>query len=186
MVNVIATIAGRRADRVALASHYDTKRAPNFRFVGANDGGSSTAAVLELARALKDSQPEFTIELLLLDGEEAVNWDWAGTDNTYGSRHYVSAGQADGSLKGLKALVLLDMVGDVEPGDPPRVAVHAVAGGRGVVRRRARGPAGGVLQRADHRRGRPRRRSCAPACPPWTSSTSTTPPGTRRRTTWRT
>ena len=112
MVNLAATIAGRRADRVALASHYDTKRAP-FRFVGANDGGSSTAVVLELARALKDSQPEFTIELLLLDGEEAVNWDWAGTDNTYGSRHYVSAGQADGSLKGLKALVLLDMVGDV-------------------------------------------------------------------------
>ena len=113
MVNVIATIPGRRADRIALASHYDTKRAPNFRFVGANDGASSTAVVLELARALKDSRPEFTIELLLLDGEEAVNWDWAGTDNTYGSRHYVSAGQADGSLKGLKALVLLDMIGDV-------------------------------------------------------------------------
>ena len=113
MVNVIATIPGRRPDRIALASHYDTKRAPNFRFVGANDGASSTAVVLELARALKDSKPEFTIELLLLDGEEAVNWDWAGTDNTYGSRHYVSAGQADGTLKGLKALVLLDMVGDV-------------------------------------------------------------------------
>jgi glutaminyl-peptide cyclotransferase len=111
MVNVIATIPGRRADRIALASHYDTKRAP-FRFVGANDGASSTAAVLELARALKDSRPEFTIELLLLDGEEAVNWDWAGTDNTYGSRHYVSAGLADGTLKSLKALVLLDMVGD--------------------------------------------------------------------------
>ena len=47
----------------------------------------------------KDSRPEFTIELLFLDGEEAVNWDWAGTDNTYGSRHYVSAGQADGTLK---------------------------------------------------------------------------------------
>ncbi len=112
MVNVIATIPGRRTDRIALASHYDTKRAPNFRFVGANDGASSTAAVLELGRVLKDSRPEFTIELLLLDGEEAVNWDWAGTDNTYGSRHYVSAGQADGTLKSLKALILLDMIGD--------------------------------------------------------------------------
>jgi glutaminyl-peptide cyclotransferase len=111
MVNVIATIPGRRADRIALASHYDTKRAP-FRFVGANDGASSTAVVLELARVLKDIQPEYTIELLLLDGEEAVNWDWAGIDNTYGSRHYVSAGLTDGSLKGLKTLVLLDMVGD--------------------------------------------------------------------------
>jgi Zn-dependent M28 family amino/carboxypeptidase len=112
MVNLIATIPGRRPDRIVVASHYDTKRAP-FRFVGANDGASSTAVALELARVLRDSAPELTLEVLLLDGEEAVNWDWAGTDNTYGSRHYVSAGQADGSLKSLKALVLLDMVGDV-------------------------------------------------------------------------
>lgn len=111
MANVIGTIPGRRAARVAIASHFDTKRAP-FRFVGANDGASSTAVVLELARVLKDSQPEFTLELLFLDGEEAVNWDWAGTDNTYGSRHYVTTGQTDGSLKTLQALILLDMVGD--------------------------------------------------------------------------
>lgn len=111
MVNVIGTIAGRRTDRVVLASHYDTKRAP-FRFVGANDGASSSAVLLELGRVLAASQPEFTIELLFLDGEEAVNWDWAGADNTYGSRHYVAAGQADGSLKTLRALVLLDMIGD--------------------------------------------------------------------------
>jgi len=111
MVNVIATIAGRRTDRVVLASHYDTKRAP-FRFVGANDGASSSAVLLELGRALAASQPEFTVELLFLDGEEAVNWDWAGADNTYGSRHYVATAQADGSLKTLRALVLLDMIGD--------------------------------------------------------------------------
>jgi glutaminyl-peptide cyclotransferase len=80
--------------------------------VGANDGASSTAVLLELARALKDSRPEFTLELLFLDGEEAVNWDWAGADNTYGSRHYVTAGQADGSLKTLQAVILVDMVGD--------------------------------------------------------------------------
>ena len=111
MANVIGTIPGRRPARMAIASHFDTKRAP-FRFLGANDGASSTAVLLELARTLKDSQPEFTLELLFLDGEEAVNWDWAGTDNTYGSRHYVTAGQADGSLKTLQALILLDMVGD--------------------------------------------------------------------------
>lgn len=111
MANVVATIPGRRRERIILASHFDTKRAP-FRFVGANDGGSSTATLLELARTLKDSQPEFTLELLFLDGEEAVNWDWAGADNTYGSRHYVAASQADGSLKTLQALILLDMIGD--------------------------------------------------------------------------
>jgi len=111
MANVIATIPGRRPERIVLASHYDTKRAP-FRFVGANDGASSTAALLELARALGTSQPAFTIELLFFDGEEAVNWDWAGTDNTYGSRHYVEAAQKAGTLGTVKALVLLDMIGD--------------------------------------------------------------------------
>jgi glutaminyl-peptide cyclotransferase len=111
MANVIATIPGRRPERIVLASHYDTKRAP-FKFVGANDGASSTAAVLELGRALAASQPAFTIELLFLDGEEAVNWDWAGTDNTYGSRHYVQAAQKAGTLGTIKALVLLDMIGD--------------------------------------------------------------------------
>ncbi|HZI79507.1 MAG TPA: M28 family peptidase [Vicinamibacterales bacterium] len=111
MTNVIGTIPGRRPDRIVLASHYDTKRAP-FRFVGANDGASSTAALLELGRALSKSQPAFTIELLFFDGEEAVNWDWAGTDNTYGSRHYVQAAQKAGTLGTIKALVLLDMIGD--------------------------------------------------------------------------
>jgi len=111
MTNVIGTIAGRRPERIVLASHYDTKRAP-FAFVGANDGASSTAALLELGRALAGSQPAFTIELLFLDGEEAVNWEWAGTDNTYGSRYYVQAGQKAGTLAGVKALVLLDMIGD--------------------------------------------------------------------------
>ena len=111
MANVIATIPGRRPERIVLASHYDTKRAP-FKFVGANDGASSTAAVLELGRALAASQPAFTIELLFLDGEEAFNWDWAGTDNTYGSRHYVQAAQKAGTLGTIKALVLLDMIGD--------------------------------------------------------------------------
>ena len=111
MTNIIGTITGRRSDRIVLASHYDTKRAP-FKFVGANDGASSTAALIELGRALAKSQPEWTIELLFFDGEEAVNWDWAGTDNTYGSRHYVQAAQKAGTLGTIKALVLLDMIGD--------------------------------------------------------------------------
>ena len=40
MVNLIATIPGRRRDRIIVASHYDTKRSPDFRFVGASDGAS--------------------------------------------------------------------------------------------------------------------------------------------------
>ena len=112
MVNVIATIPGRRPERIALATHYDTKRFQEFTFVGASDGASSTAAVLELARVLKNRQNEFTIELLFLDGEEAVNVEWRDPDNTYGSKYYVQAAKQAGTLSGLKALILLDMVGD--------------------------------------------------------------------------
>ena len=112
MANVIATIPGRRPDRLVLASHYDTKLYREFRFVGANDGGSSTAALLELGRVLKARQNELTIELLFLDGEEARMPEWRGNDNTYGSRHYVQTAQKNGSLTSLKALVLLDMIGD--------------------------------------------------------------------------
>jgi len=112
MANVIATIPGRSPDRLVLASHFDTKLYREFRFVGANDGASSTAVLLELGRVLKSRQNELTIELLFLDGEEARRPEWQGTDNTYGSRHYVQAAQKSGSLKTLKALVLLDMIGD--------------------------------------------------------------------------
>jgi len=112
MVNVIGTIPGRRPERIALATHYDTKRFQEFRFLGASDAASSTAAVLELARILKGRQNEFTIELLFLDGEEARMPDWHGTDNTYGSRHYVEVARRDGSITMLKALVLIDMIGD--------------------------------------------------------------------------
>lgn len=112
MVNVIATIPGKRTDRIAIATHYDTKLFRDFRFVGASDGASSTAGVLELGRALKArDNNDYTIELLFFDGEEAVV-EWTGTDHTYGSRHYVDAAKKAKTLGGLKALVLLDMIGD--------------------------------------------------------------------------
>src|SRR5262245_35181346 len=112
MVNVIGTIPGRRPERIALATHYDTKRFREFKFVGASDGASSTAAVLELARVLKNRQNEYTIELLFLDGEEAVNTEWRDPDNTYGSHYYVRAAREGGTIAGIKAVVLLDMIGD--------------------------------------------------------------------------
>jgi glutaminyl-peptide cyclotransferase len=111
MVNVIATIPGARADRIVLASHYDTKLFKQFRFLGASDGASSTAALLELGRALKSRRSEFTIELLFLDGEEAVI-EWREPDHTYGSRYYVEAAKKAGTLAGIKTLILLDMIGD--------------------------------------------------------------------------
>ena len=110
MVNLIATIPGTSKNRLVIGGHYDTKKFP-FRFVGANDGGSSAAFLIELARVLKARRNAMTIELLFLDGEEAVI-DWTGTDHTYGSRHYVAEAKRTSSLASLKAFVLVDMIGD--------------------------------------------------------------------------
>ena len=112
MTNVIATIPGARPDRIVFAGHYDTKIFHEFTFVGANDGGSSAAFLLELARVLKARKNPLTMEILFLDGEEAVREQWEGTDNTYGSRHYVEAGRRDGTLKQIRAMVLVDMMGN--------------------------------------------------------------------------
>jgi glutaminyl-peptide cyclotransferase len=112
LVNLIATIPGARKERIVFAGHFDTKLYREFRFVGASDGGSSAAFLIELARVLRARKNPFTVELLFLDGEEARLPEWGGTDNTYGSRHYVEVARHDGSLATLKALVLVDMIGD--------------------------------------------------------------------------
>ena len=111
MVNLRATIPGPGPGRLVIAGHYDTKIFHEFPFVGANDGGSSAAFLIELARVLKARSNGITIELLWLDGEEATG-DWAGTDHTYGSRYYVQAAQKAGTLKDVRALILVDMIGD--------------------------------------------------------------------------
>ena len=112
MANLVATISGARPERIALATHYETKLTRGSRFVGASDPASTVAAVLELGRVLSQRQNPYTIELLFFDGEEAINTEWRDPDNTYGSRHYVQAAQKAGTLSGLKALILLDLIGD--------------------------------------------------------------------------
>jgi Zn-dependent M28 family amino/carboxypeptidase len=112
MVNVRATIPGARPERIILAGHYDTKLFRQFRFVGANDAGSSTAFLIEMARVLKARKNPWTIELLFLDGEEAfIDW-YLGDDHTYGSRHYVQEAKRTGDLARVKAMILVDMIGD--------------------------------------------------------------------------
>jgi hypothetical protein len=112
MVNLSVTIPGAHKDKIVIAGHYDTKLSREFRFVGASDGGSSAAFLIELARVLKARHHGMTIEILFLDGEEARLWDWQGADNTYGSRHYVEMAKRDGSIASLKAMLLVDMIGD--------------------------------------------------------------------------
>jgi glutaminyl-peptide cyclotransferase len=109
MNNIIAELPGQKSEVVIISGHYDTKLMPGF--VGANDAGSSTAALLETARVLAKSKPEYTIWFVFFDGEEAVV-EWEGTDNTYGSRHMVARMKADGILNRIKAMILYDMIGD--------------------------------------------------------------------------
>jgi Zn-dependent M28 family amino/carboxypeptidase len=110
MVNLVATIRGARKERLIVAGHYDTKLYREFRFVGASDGASSAAFLIELARVLASRKNPLTVELLFLDGEEARLPEWHGTDNTYGSRHYVAAAEAGGTLTTAKAMILVDMI----------------------------------------------------------------------------
>lgn len=118
MVNLIVRLPGKRTDRILFTGHYDTKLfKANERFVGASDGASSGAFLMELARVLKDQPREFTYEFVWFDGEEAVV-DWyaklpdGSTDNTYGSRYYVQAAQKAKALASIKAMILIDMIGD--------------------------------------------------------------------------
>ena len=115
MVNLIATIPGASTNRIAFTGHYDTKLFRDFRFVGASDGGSSAAFLIELARVLKARKNALTIEIVFLDGEEAVV-EWRGTDHTYGSRHYVEVARRANTLASLKAMILVDMIGDRDLG----------------------------------------------------------------------
>jgi glutaminyl-peptide cyclotransferase len=115
MVNLVVTIPGASSNRIAITGHYDTKLFREFRFVGASDGGSSAAFLIELARVLKTRKNALTIEIVFLDGEEAVI-EWRGTDHTYGSRHYVQVAQRAKTLAALKAMILVDMIGDRDLG----------------------------------------------------------------------
>ena len=109
MTNLIAEIPGATGDIVVLASHYDTKRMKGF--VGANDGGSSTGLLLELARVLARRENRVALRLVFFDGEEAFE-QFSATDGFYGSRHLAAEWQRDGTLARIRAFILLDMVGD--------------------------------------------------------------------------
>ncbi len=113
MKNIIVKIPSSNSNILMYASHYDTKRIANF--VGADDGGSSTGVLLELARLLCARKNAETIWLTFLDGEEAFNMNWADPDNTYGSRELAANMALSGDLRRLKAMILVDMVGPTRP-----------------------------------------------------------------------
>ena len=102
---------------IVLGAHYDTKYFKDINFVGANDGASGTAVLLELARVFK-KQPlkQHKLVLCFFDGEESFG-EWSDNDGTYGSRYFVeNLGKATSPLKlevkDVVAAVVVDMVGD--------------------------------------------------------------------------
>jgi glutaminyl-peptide cyclotransferase len=128
-VNLIADFRGQAkpAPVFLLCSHYDTKTFDTIKFVGANDGGSSTGLLLELARVIAQ-HPNLAakIELVFFDGEEAYD-HFSDTDGLYGSRYFARQLSA-GSAKQFRGGILFDMVGDRSlditlPADsPPEIA----------------------------------------------------------------
>jgi len=109
MENIIARFPGKSQRAIAITGHYDTKKLANF--VGANDGGSSTGFLLELAAVLQKMPHTDTIYLVFFDGEEALH-DWTAADSVYGSRHLAEKWGRDGTNAKLKALINVDMIGD--------------------------------------------------------------------------
>lgn len=111
MVNVIYKFPGASGRAIVVTGHYDTKRIPMVRFVGANDGGSSAGFLIEFARSVSAMKHWDDIYVVFLDGEEAVA-NWTETDSRYGSRHLAAKWLANGVLPQIKALINVDMIGD--------------------------------------------------------------------------
>jgi Zn-dependent M28 family amino/carboxypeptidase len=111
MVNLIAEVKGTRPGIILLSNHYDTKYFPDFQFLGANDGGSTSAWMIEMARALGPARQGRTVWLCWFDGEEAY-LDWSETDSLYGSRQMVSWLQETGKFPQVHAAINVDMIGD--------------------------------------------------------------------------
>ena len=132
-VNLIARFSGdanAASPSFLLCSHYDTKLFDSIRFVGANDGGSSTGLLLELARVL-GRYPSLArrIELVFFDGEEAYE-NFSESDGLYGSRYFARQLQADGA-KQFRGGMLFDMIGDRSlgitlPADSPSAMAHDI------------------------------------------------------------
>ncbi len=138
--NVVGTIEGTSPGVVVVGAHYDTKGSiPGF--VGANDGASGVAVLLELARTLPRPLPGPAVELVAFDAEEARGDRPFERDGSRGSRQFVDyarRGGAQGSppLAEIRAMVLFDMVGDCEleiplerNSDPDLYALFAAAAG---------------------------------------------------------
>jgi len=117
--NIIAKYPGAKDGIIVIAGHYDTNYPlRGTGYVGANDGGSTTAILLEFANQLRGQlrgkkRDGYTVWLLWTDAEEAVR-KWSDTDSLYGTKHLAARWQQDGTAKKIKAFLLTDMIGDAD------------------------------------------------------------------------
>jgi len=113
--NMIAKFPGTKDGIIVIASHYDTNYPlRNTTFIGANDGASTSALLLEFANQLRGKKLEgYSIWLLWTDAEEAMK-EWSDTDSVYGTRHLAAQWQQDGTAKKIRAFLLIDMIGDAD------------------------------------------------------------------------
>jgi len=109
MENILVKIPGERPGIILLGTHYDTKILENF--VGADDAGSSTAVMLELARNLCPQKGRYQVWIAFFDGEEATKFEWSDDDSVYGSREMTAKLTNSGDLPKVKAFLLADLVG---------------------------------------------------------------------------
>src|SRR5216683_1362402 len=112
MKNILVKIPGDKPGVILLGTHYDTKKLDNF--VGADDGGSSTAVMLELARLLCAQKGKYAVWIAFFDGEEAMK-SWSDTDSRYGSRQMAASFANSGDIKKIRAFLLADIVGGRTP-----------------------------------------------------------------------
>jgi Zn-dependent M28 family amino/carboxypeptidase len=108
MENILVKIPGEKPGVILLGTHYDTLLKENF--VGADDGGSSTAVMLELARLLCPQHGKYSVWIAFFDGEEAMK-SWSDTDSRYGSRQMAARLSTSGDIKKIRAFLLADIVG---------------------------------------------------------------------------
>lgn len=114
--NIIAKFPGTKEGIIVIASHYDTNwPLRNINYVGANDGASSSALLLEIANQLRGAKRQgYGVWLLWDDAEESMKLPWDDPESLYGVRHIAKKWQDDGTLKKVKAFVLEDMIGDAD------------------------------------------------------------------------
>jgi glutaminyl-peptide cyclotransferase len=111
MANLSVEIDGPGTKRILLGGHFDGKLIEGVDFKGANDGGSSTALLLEIARYFSFQPPPCDLYIVFFDGEEALV-EWNDMDSLYGSKHLAAEIEERGGEETFAAAVIVDMIGD--------------------------------------------------------------------------